>query len=132
LNFRLNPDPFFIQQIAQDLPNLERIIIQKVDDRRINKTVDANVKTLLESLKFFKNLRHFELINDKSEPIMVNPDADSENPEETSMSQEFQLTIKTNLGRKRIRTSRYFEENHAEVIENLKIDLGISEEEEIN
>jgi hypothetical protein len=111
---------------------LERIFIHKIDDGRINQTVNGNVRTLLQSLKFFKNLRHFELDNDESEAIIVNPDADAENPEETSMTQMFYLTITTNLGRKLMRASRYFEEKHAGVIESLKIDLAISELEEIN
>jgi hypothetical protein len=118
-------DSFFVEKLAENFPNVEKIVIRNLDLGRCNGTLGKDVKILLTSMKFFKNLTHFELVNNDPEPIQVNPDADEGPQEEAQMGPEFRLSVTTNGGQKFLEVSEYFIDNHAEAIEQLKFDLGI-------
>jgi hypothetical protein len=132
LNFGfVNPilDSFFIAKLAEDLPNVEKIVIRNLDVGRLNRTLEKDVGILLNSLKFFNNLKHFELVNDEPEPIHSNADADEEAQEDGQIGPNFRLSVTASGGQQFLEVSQYFIDNHAETIQRLKVDLMIVENE---
>jgi hypothetical protein len=126
-NFTPILDSFFIEKLAEDLPNLERLMIHNIDIRKLNKTLNHDIQIILKSLKLFDRLKHFELINTESGTLSPSPDADAEQPEELETYPEFRLTITTIRDQKCLTASEYFIENHAETMKKMKIDLKIVE-----
>jgi hypothetical protein len=118
-------DPYFVQILAEVFPNLEEIKIKNIVGGTLNQSVDRDVGILLESLKLFRNLKHFEVVNDEPGEILINPDADVEQPAGVEMSDEFHLALKTFRGKKSLEASEYFHEKHAAVLERLVMDLEI-------
>ena len=119
--------PIFVEQLAEDLPNLEKLVIKNLDLGKLLITVQEDVKIILESLKLFKKLKSFELVNSESRRIHANPDGEFEEIEddEGQETASFRLVIKTEDGQKTIEASGFFIQFQPEVLEQLKKDLKI-------
>jgi hypothetical protein len=124
-NVKSIADPFFMELLAQNLPNLETFVVHNIDVGKLHRTVDKDVEILLTSLKLFTKLKSFELVNDVREVIVFNQDADANEPEAVEQNPLFKLTITTEKDQKRMKCSEYFVEKHSDVIDKLKLDLRI-------
>ena len=123
-NIRPIMAPIFIEKMAEDLPYLEKIVMKNLDVGQLFITVQEDVKLILESLKLFKNMKSFELVNTESKRIYVNPDGEVEE-DEGQETATFRLAIKTEEGQKILEASEYFSKFQPEVLEKLKTDLKI-------
>jgi hypothetical protein len=82
-------------KLAENMPNLEKLYIDDVCYNRLDQTIDKDIKTIMNSLKFFKNLKEFELLSETFTTIKANSDADNVHQKGSLMSSEFKLTILT-------------------------------------
>ena len=119
--------PIVMETLAEDLPNLEKFVIMNLDIGKLFITVQEDVKMILESLKLFKKMKSFELVNSESKRIFSNPDGEVGEgiEDEGQETATFRLVIETEDGQRTLEASNYFGEFQPEILEQLKKDLKI-------
>lgn len=120
---------FLWKTLAEDFPNIEKIVIKNVTMKRLARTIHAEVEMVLKNLKNFKRLDYFEIVNNIESFPQFSVDNDS-----TTDQSIPDIICKHNFLLKKkldetfyLKFSRYFNQHQAESVDQIKRDFRVSE-----
>lgn len=132
LDVRLNSESmmmsFLWERLAEDCPNIEKLLLKDVGLYRFPDSRNKEVEILLTNLKNFKRLNHMEISNGESS---LQFSMDHDNPAEQDAAQNNPQNFSFSLKRKFdgsfcLIFSTYFIQHQAEAIDQIKKDFEIS------
>lgn len=122
---------YYWDRIAEDFPNIERLIVHGIDICRMPLVVNADVAFLLQSLKNFHKIKYCEIYNDDDWSVSVIGDRGQDEPQNGSTM--FRFVFDSNSNEKTtLSITPYFNVFHAQVVSEIVKDLKISEVKEIS
>lgn len=110
---------YYWQRLAENCPNVERLILLDLNSRRLPKAVKIDVEIILRGLGKFENLKYFEMQNSNSGYVPVNEDADwpGDAPEIVAHTPKFSLILDTKA--QKLSVSSYFGLHHGELVQQI-------------
>lgn len=120
---------FLWENLAENMPNIERLKIKNLAHTRLQITIDTKVKVFLMNLKNFKKLANVELDNDREDSKEFCDDSDNpEDKNKVQLAPIFKLSLKRKFDRTFcFKYSSYFNQHQMEAINEIKKNFSISE-----
>lgn len=117
------------EKLAEDCPNIEKLMIKDVATYRFPKETNAEIKMILMNLKNFKRLNYVRIENDKKIPPQISSDHDNPADENFAQNQfQFKFLLKKKFDQTfHLKFSSYFSQHQVEAISQIRRDLKVSE-----